>query len=123
MTAPSPSGSLDGPLRCVCGCGQPAVQRHHCVTRSTIRKQGRTKAERIALERDERNLAPIAASCHYDHHAHARKLPASVLPDSVFVFAAELMGPGAAFEWLIRHYEGQDPRLDALLATWEEEAA
>jgi hypothetical protein len=43
-----------------------------------------------------------------------------MLPDGVFVFAAELLGAGRAYNALGRSYKGSDARLDALLV---EEAA
>lgn len=65
---------------------------------------------------DGRNLVLIAHDCHGAHHSRARPLPLRVLPDSVFEFAAELMGAEAAFEYLRRRYTGKDPRLEALLS-------
>jgi hypothetical protein len=53
--------------------------------------------------------------CHGGHHSGATRLCLSRLPDSVFAFAAEVMGAGAAYEYLGRFYSGEDARLDALL--------
>ena len=115
--------------RCVCGCGQRAVQKHHAVYVQELR--------RVALERerstlrafyvekpptfrklrdDKRNLVDVARGCHDAHHARSRPLPLWVLPDSVFEFASELLGGPAAFEYLSRRYRGGDPRLEALLS-------
>lgn len=91
--------------RCVCGCGRRAVHQHHAVYRQHI----------LGAElNDPRNLVPIAFDCHLAHHGASKRLPLSVLPDGVFEFAAELMGPGA-HGYLSRYYAGSDPRLDALL--------
>jgi hypothetical protein len=57
---------------------------------------------------------PVSFACHGAHHGRSRPLRLAVLPDAVFDFARELMGP-AAFDYLGRHYAGRDPRLDALL--------
>jgi len=68
------------------------------------------------LAADKRNLVWLAYDCHMAHHNRAPALTLAKLPDSVFEFAAELLGPGEAFEYLRRRYDGQDARLDALLA-------
>lgn len=58
----------------------------------------------------------VAFDCHGAHHSGAKRLLLGMLPDSVFEFAAELMGAGAAQLYLERYYRGQDPRVDALSA-------
>lgn len=93
--------------RCVCGCGQRAVQRHHVVYRQHIAQDG-------GDARDPRNLVPVAHNCHGGHHSGARRFRLSRLPDSVFEYAAELMGADRAALYLGRYYAGSDPRLDAL---------
>lgn len=99
--------------RCICGCGARAVHRHHAIVESLVKREGGDL-------RDDRNLVPIAMRCHLNHHARAQTLPLRVLPDSVFVFARELLGAGRAYEALRRSYVGGDARLDALL---QDEAA
>lgn len=64
---------------------------------------------------DSRNLVPVADGCHAQHHARRRPLELERLPDGVFEFASELLGPGRAYNYLRRRYTGPDPRLDALL--------
>lgn len=64
---------------------------------------------------DRRNLVPLGPRCHAAHHNRSRPLPLHRLPDSVFEFAAEVLGPGPAFEYLRRRYAGGDRRLEALL--------
>jgi hypothetical protein len=94
--------------RCVCGCRKRGVHRHHVVyEQHVVRAGGKLK--------DARNLVWLAFDCHLAHHGRSRVLPLGVLPDSVFVFASELLGAGAAFEYLRRRYAGEDARLDALL--------
>jgi hypothetical protein len=95
--------------RCVCGCGGRIAHWHHAVTRQELRKHG-------GDPKDPRNLVPVTLQCHGGHHSGARRLRLSVLPDSVFEFARELMDAGPAYEYLGRFYAGSDPRLDALLA-------
>jgi hypothetical protein len=95
-------------VRCVCGCRGRAVHRHHAVYEQEVRRHG-------GDVRDPRNLVPVTFACHGAHHGRSRPLPLRVLPDAVFEFAAELMGP-AAYDYLGRYYSGRDPRHDALLS-------
>lgn len=95
--------------RCICGCGQRFHQRHHAVYRQHLRFYG-------GHAKDARNLVPVAFDCHSAHHNGSKRFRLHMLPDSVFEFAAELMGPGAAYEYLKRHYDGSDMRLELLLA-------
>lgn len=101
--------------RCVCGCRQRGRHSHHVVYQQEIRRRV-AKGKRGRWLRDERNLVTVNLNCHAHHHSGAHRLPVRVLPDSVFEFAVELMGAGAAYEYLERRYAGRDPRLDALLA-------
>lgn len=71
-------------------------------------------------ERDERNLVPTCFRCHERHHSAHCRFCLGLLPDSVFEFAAEVLGTGPAYEYLRRRYSGEDRRLRALL---EESAA
>lgn len=110
---------------CFCGCKQPTVARHHCVTEQTIRKvvaAGRsTKRSLPADDRelltrlvtDPRNLVNAAATCHGAHHGKSQPYPLAALPDSVFEFAAEVLG-ARAHGYLRRRYVGCDERLDEL---------
>jgi hypothetical protein len=65
--------------------------------------------------KDKRNLVPVAFSCHMAHHSGAKRFLLADLPDSVYEYAAELLGAGLAFETLGRYYAGDDPRLEVLL--------
>lgn len=113
--------------RCVCGCGRAGRHRHHAVYQQEIRARmgaaGRLdKTARRALARavaDQRNLVWMDFDCHLAHHNASRRLRLRLLPDSVFVFAAELLGGPAAYEYLRRRYVGGDRRLDDLLAPHE----
>lgn len=93
---------------CVCGCGVRGKERHHVVYAQHCRAAG-------ASTGDLRNIVAVATACHAAHHNRSRPLELRVLPDSVFEFAAEVLGPGKAFNYLERRYAGADPRLDALL--------
>jgi len=112
---------------CFCGCGDLPAHRHHCIPAQTIRNAHRSAISegrairplRVLLE-DERNLVSVAFRCHGNHHSRARPYELRMLPDGVFVFAAELLGAGRAYNALGRSYKGSDARLDALLV---EEAA
>lgn len=93
--------------RCVCGCGRTALPyRHHAIYQQHIPPSTR---------KDERNLVAVSFDCHGAHHLQSRKLRLAVLPDSVFEFGREVLGPGKAYNFLRRRYAGEDPRLDALL--------
>jgi len=102
------------PEDCFCGCGAMAVDRHHVLYAQHLRGDQR---------KDARNLVPVARHCHGMHHLRQRPFRLSRMPDSVFEFAAEVMGAGAAYEYMKRRYSGPDARLDALLADYEREAA
>jgi hypothetical protein len=110
----------------VCGCKQPAANRHHCVYEAELRRivaAGRPsrdalpadqRALLLALTTDPRNLIAVAFQCHGAHHLGACRYRLGVLPDSVFEFAAEVLGP-RAHGYLRRRYAGADDRLDQLL--------
>ncbi len=113
--------------RCICGCGERVAAKHHVVYEQTLRRvvaDGRStrmalpppdRVRLLALTTDARNLVPVAFRCHGDHHGRARAYELGMLPDSVFEFAAEVLGPGKAFNYLRRRYGGEDARLDALV--------
>ncbi len=105
---------MSGRRCCACGCGRKkGLHRHHVVYQQRLRQ---VDAERFdTLRADPRNIVLLAFRCHGQHHARREVLPLRVLPDSVYEFAAEVLGYGPAFEYLRRHYAGDDPRLDALL--------
>jgi hypothetical protein len=68
---------------------------------------------------DPRNGVTVCVRCHGSHHRRGTKvIPLSVLPDAAFAFAREVLGPGAAAEYLGKRYAGTDRRLDALEADW-----
>jgi hypothetical protein len=94
---------------CACGCGKRATQLHHAVYQQHLQRGD---------PRDPRNLVPLYHRCHMAHHG-IEPLPLSVLPSSVFEFARETLGAGAAFNYLTRRYAGSDWRLDELLTEWE----
>lgn len=100
--------------RCVCGCGAAGRHKHHVVFQQHIRVEA-PPGSRGRLLRDSRNLVPMALACHSAFHGHMLHLPARRLPDSVFEFAVELLGPGAAYEYLSRRYSGSDERLGGML--------
>ncbi len=99
-------------MKCVCGCGKRAVHQHHVIYQQHLRQHG-------GDDKDRRNLVPMAHRCHGTHHSGAHRLSLTRLPDSVFVFAEELLGPGGAYEYLRRRYANDDWRLEELLARSE----
>lgn len=106
-------------MSCVCGCGRRDGHDHHVVYRQELKHHATREQSFRRLETDRRNMVRVAFDCHGAHHMGARRLRLSVLPDPVFEFAGELLGAGAAYEYLRRRYAGDDSRLDALLAEWE----
>lgn len=99
----------DRPTRCeVCG-GRGRKRAHHVVYAQTVRREG---GDLYAIA----NRLWVCDPCHERHHGRSRVIALSKLPDSAFEFAAELLGPGRAYNDLRRHYAGEDPRLQALLA-------
>jgi hypothetical protein len=108
--------AVKGP--CICGCGARGV-KHHVVAVQKLRElAGRDPDRELLLGLDARNLVRVAPSCHGNHHNASRRLQLRWLPDSVFEFAAEVMGSGPAYEYLRRYYDGTDPRLTNLLADY-----
>lgn len=103
--------------RCICGCQQPGPHGHHAITQQELRRIAGKRDKRRArgLTRDERNIVPVTFGCHSAHHSGSKLLALCSLPDSVFEFAIDVMGHGRAYNYLRRHYDGEDPRLDALL--------
>jgi len=106
---------------CMCGCGRTADRKHHVVYRDKLSRVASDDAGRggrqippyKALIKDRRNLLKVASSCERAHHAGSVVYPLSCLPDSVFEFAAEVLGP-TAFAYLRGRYSGEDSRLEAL---------
>jgi hypothetical protein len=86
------------------------VTAHHVVYQQHVRRAGGDL-------NDPRNLMVVSDAEHERHHNRSRPFQLSRLPDSAFEFAAELLGPDAAFNYLRRRYVGDDLRLDALLET------
>lgn len=67
---------------------------------------------------DPRNRMTVCNDAHMAHHKRASVILTLDLPDSAYAFARDVMGAGAAHEYLSRRYAGDDPRLDALDAEW-----
>lgn len=84
------------------------IHLHHVVYRQEIRK---AKGDQC----DPRNRLSLCPSCHTAHHQRSVVIPLALLPSSAYEFAVELLGPGAAYEYLRRRYVGYDRRLQALL--------
>lgn len=95
---------------------------HHVVYRQELRRHAEDIIREEGLLRDRRNLVPVSPKCHAKHHSRQRAFELSMLPDSVFEFAEEVLGAGPAYEYLSRRYKGGDDRLDALLHAYEEAA-
>ena len=99
-----------------CGEGR-GLTLHHCVYRQELRRIAAGDRGYFArVDVDYRNLIPLCEECHAMHHQRVRPLPLVVLPDAVYAFARDLMGDGRAYNYLARHYAGEDARLEALIA-------
>lgn len=91
-------------------CGRRGyVERHHVIRGQVVRRE---HGDRY----DPRNRLVLCPRCHPDGAQGAGRLPIAAVPDAAFEFAADLLGPGKAYNELRRWYEGEDPRLEALLA-------
>lgn len=107
--------SADRPRVCeVCGARR-VTHGHHVIYEAEVARHRPTERH------DLRNRLVVCVPCHGSHHKRTKPIHLNNLPDSVFQYGAELLGPGRAYEYLRRRYDGADPRLDALLA--EHEAA
>ena len=89
-------------------CGQRRyVQDHHAVWE----QHGGTS--------DPRNLVPLCAPCHYGYHQRSVRIRVERLPAAALDYAFEVLGV-AAHPYLLRRYDGEDPRLEERLAVAEE---
>lgn len=109
------------PERCFCGCGGRAGVMHHCLYRQELRRLAKEQDVPFSrLASDRRGLVAASRRCHDNHHARIRPYELSMLPDSVYEFAAEVMGDGPAYVYLSRRYRGGDDRLDLLVSNEKE---
>jgi hypothetical protein len=93
----------------VTGQGGRAYHAHHAVRVQDVRAHG-------GDPHDPRNALRLAAQAHLDHHSGAHRIALTALTDQNIEYAFELMGP-RAFDYLRRHYDGEDPRLIERLQT------
>lgn len=86
--------------------------RHHAVYEQHVLAAGGDRW-------DPANQVCLCTNCHGLHHGRSNDgspMAVEQLPDAVFMFAEELLGAGAAYEYFRRYYSGEDPRLEALLS-------
>lgn len=96
----------------VCG-GDDRLALHHVVYRQTVIRAGGDPY-------DPRDSLTACTHCHTGHHHGQRsRIELRLLRDENYEFAFELLGP-AAFDYLRRHYVGEDPRLTVNLAALSE---
>lgn len=109
-------------LVCFCGCNKPVAWfndepvLHHVCYQQHLRSLARDKAHQFLLLADLRNRVPVAEDCHRLHHARIKPYLLTALPDSVYEFAAEVMGAPLAFNYLRARYSSFDRRHDLLIA-------
>lgn len=111
-------------MRCVHeDCLKRAPHRHHVVYEQELRRRWKSGQVDMArwptkkrLLEDCRNLIDMCQPHHFAHHDGATgRILTTMLPDEALEFAFELLGP-YAYDYIKRHYEGADPRLESLLA-------
>lgn len=93
----------------VCGSSD-RLQLHHVVYEQNVRRAGGNPW-------DPRDSLTTCIRCHCGHH-HGSGITLMLLRDENFDFAFELLG-AAAYDYLRRHYTGDDPRLERHLAAVE----
>jgi hypothetical protein len=101
---PFDSGQAVPPHYCIAAPGcEGRLDRHHVLPVQQLRKRGLDH-----LADDPRNVVPACRRHHANHHSRFAPLPASVLPEGVREFAAEL-GPWAV-DYLERSYPSDAER-------------
>lgn len=82
-------------------CGAPGLRlRHHVIKESHIRAAGGWPWDpRVGLW-----VGIYSCRCHADHHARAKPIPLSMLPEDALAFAVDLLGEHQAAAYLARHY-------------------
>lgn len=107
----NPTPPLTPGAVCIC-CGRRAVQNHHVTFRQQLR---RLRVDAGAPE----SCVPVCLHCHARHHDGTPwKIPLAVIPDDRIQFALAAMGP-ACYDYLLRRYLGDDPRLESLISEAE----
>lgn len=81
---------------------------HHVVERQWLRQRGLD-------EWDPRNALRVIKPVHARHTSAVKRIPLRCLTEESVSYAFELMGL-AAHPYLHRHYEGEDPRVEKLVA-------
>lgn len=85
---------------------------HHGIAKQTCRREG---APLYSPDNALRLCAKAPRACHERHTSHQERLPMGCLRDENIAFAAKHLEPGPAYVYFQRHYQGSDPRVDALL--------
>lgn len=91
-------------------CGSTgAWQPHHVLDKQWL------KREKLP-QNDPRNAMRLCTRCHMQHEwAGPGKVDIALtdLPEDAICYVFETMGDGPASVYLMRHYTGSDPRVDA----------
>lgn len=93
--------------KCACCPRRSSLHPHHVVYAQHVEGAGGDVW-------DPRNRLMLCEGCHADHHGPNWRVPLLLLPDRCIAFAVELLG-AAAFDYLTRRYDGEDPRVAAIL--------
>lgn len=95
--------------RCVCCGSDDRLQLHHVIYAQNVRRAGGDPW-------DPRDSLTTCIRCHCGHHHGTKgRIALTLLRDENLDFAFELLG-AAAYDYLRRHYAGDDPRLEERLA-------
>lgn len=95
------------------GCMERQVpwEAHHVVEWQELRRLGLPKWNTM-------NVLRLCKHHHEQHTSHAQLLPLTALRNENYNYAFMVMGE-RAFNYLHRHYSGEDRRLDWWLGAWE----
>lgn len=87
---------------CQCGCDRFSLhlERHHVLTVSRLKQEGRTDV----LWQLENSML-LHPHCHERHTGHARKIRIEHVPAVALQFAVDVLGEGAAAAYFSAHYD------------------
>lgn len=94
-------------------CGQKnGLVNHHVIYRAEVQRCGGDVW-------DSRNAITLCSQCHEKHHSRHTVICLAALRNENIEFAFELKG-SAAYNYLTRRYEGDDPRVDVALMEYSD---
>lgn len=103
-------GRTDG--RCRMCLMRKSAHGHHVVSAQELKRRG------LPLY-DRRNRFEICQPCHFNHENGSSRIPLLMLRDEHLDYAFDVLG-AYGYDYLRRHYRGDDDRLDERLQAMEE---